>query len=144
MGRCLLAPELQSELILLLQEDDKDARAEEGLRLECIVLEALLFLCHEGARTSVFVEEVTKTVNRILSGRSAGQKVLPRGVGAKLKSLGFYTERLGSRGRGIILTEAIRGRAHQMAMVYNLSSTQIGSDCPHCGTVPPAPTEMHM
>jgi hypothetical protein len=136
LGACVSDATIRSDLTRLLREDDEDARAEETVRLECVVLEAILFLCHEENRKSFLVEDVTVVVNTILTERQANLAVNPRRVGAKMKVLGFHTERLGSRGRGLVLTETIRRQAHHLARSHNLASTQIADGCPQCESKP--------
>jgi len=98
-----------------------------------VVLEAMLFLCHENRKQSVLVEDVSHVVNQILWKRGVRLlPVQPRGVGAKLKFLGFHTRRLGARGRGFVLTPEIRQQAHRLALRHNPASTQVVDGCSDC------------
>lgn len=134
LGACIIDdPELQATVIPLLQDQDEEVRLEHSTMLEAIVAEAALFFCHEAQRESVFVGELTSAVNGILHGRGETLQLEPRAVGDKLRSLGLFTRRLGSAGRGILLMDADRRRIHQLARNFDVASVQNGvARCAHC------------
>ncbi len=126
-------PELQAHMVASLRDQDEQIRVERSTELESIVIEALLFLCHEDQRESAYVGEVTRAVNGILKGRGETLELEARAVGDQLRGLGLFTRRLGSAGRGLLLLDATRRRLHQLARSYDAPSLQDGKiRCQHC------------
>jgi hypothetical protein len=123
-------PELRSQLIELLRDQDEEVRTEQSVDESAIIIEALLLLCHE-TKQEVHVGEVADVVNNILHGRGEALRLAPREVGARLKSLGFPTRRLGSAGRGLRFLKDQRERMHHLARSYSVRSTELES-CAHC------------
>lgn len=136
---CLVgAPELQSRIAALLQERDEEMRSDRAAEPESIVIEAALFFCHEGERTSVLVGEVAQAANAIFTGRGETIELQPRAAGEHLKSLGLRTRRLGKAGRGLRLDHKMRRNIHRLAYDYEVRSVEEGLHlCPDCvGKVP--------
>jgi hypothetical protein len=133
LGACLIdAPELQDRLIALLRLQDESVRMERSAEM-APVLEPLLVSCHE-RRPSVYVGEVAKTGNDILSARGEWVTLSPKEVGHKLKLLGLNTTRLDGGGRGLKLTRAVCARIHQLAKDYGVPAALDKGlpGCPDC------------
>ena len=107
-----------------LREQDRDARLERDNEPSYLVVRALFEVCHEEKESAekapkVLCGHIAKRLNFALHG--IGEAELdPRAVGPILKSLGLTTGRLGSLGRGIKLTSAVRARVHELAQAYSL------------------------
>ncbi len=125
--------ELQSRLERLLEEQNTEAKAERWDFLESVMLEGLLFRCHQPEKDRLYVGELTQTVQAILVGREEKIELEPRAVGAQLKALGLHTASLGSAGRGLLLTNDIRRRIHDLARAYGVRALEAPKGgCPLC------------
>jgi hypothetical protein len=146
LAACLVgAEELQSGVVPLLLPQDEEIQVERSAGLESVVLEALLFCCHDGDRSSVRAAELAEIANTILAGRGRGLQISPETVGWKLKALGFRTKSIGSGGKGLYLLDEIRTRIHKLARDYAVPSVEKGpmNQCPHCSQVNDAPGEQN-
>jgi hypothetical protein len=135
LAACVVGDEeLQSGVVPLLLQQDREIQVELSAGLQSILLEALLFCCHDGNRSSVRAAELAEITNTILAGRGQGLQISAGTVGWKLKSLGFRTEAIGSGGKGLYLLDEIRTRIHTLARNYAVPSVEKGSanQCPHC------------
>ncbi len=135
LAACVVGDEgLQSALVSLLRQQDREIQVERSAGLESVVLEALLFCCHDGNRSTVRAAELAEITNTILTGRGQGLQLSAETVGWKLKLLGFHTEPIGSGGKGLYLLDEVRARIHGLARDYAVPSVQQGSMkmCPQC------------
>jgi hypothetical protein len=133
LGRCIVdAADLQVRLLDLLKPRD-DAERTEGIgRLEAVVAEALVVVCHE-KRPSVHVGQVTEIANKILSRSGESFQLSPKEVGAKMKQLGFLTTRIDSAGRGICLLSEQCALIHKLGREFGVPTLREGRPgCPHC------------
>jgi len=133
LGRCLVdAADLQARLSDVLRPRDDAERTEGTYRLEAVVVEALLVLCHE-KRRSVHVSQVAELANLILNRSGELFQLSPKEVGAKMKQVGFRTTRLDSAGRGIYLLSEECARVHKLGREFGVPSLREGLlGCPHC------------
>jgi hypothetical protein len=140
-GSCIVAaPELRADLVPLLtgQEQRLNERRNE---LETVVLEALLLQCHE-ERSKIFVRDITKAVNQIYKDKGERLEASAEEVGHKLKSLGLFTRRLGSAGRGLQLDQKTQAFVHERAYAQQLvSPDDIDEGCQHCQRLQLLPEE---
>ena len=147
LGCCIIgAPELQAGVMSLLRAQEELALSAQVWRPECVVLEALLVLCHETGHESVLIGEVTKLVNGILTGRGESLELQPRKLGHILRSLGVFTQR-GAKGYGFYLSNDAKRHLHELAVAYRVPSVSIATEgCSHCaelvgGAGRPSPNE---
>jgi hypothetical protein len=133
LGRCIVdAADLQARLLDLLRPRDDAEWIERTDTLAAIVVEALVFFCHE-RKPSVHVGEVAEVANAILSRNGEFLQLSPKEVGAKLKQLGFRTTRLGSAGRGIYLLTTQCALVHKLGRAFGIPTLREGlPGCPHC------------
>jgi hypothetical protein len=126
--------ELQSGVVPLLHEQDQEIEANRISGVPAVILEALLFACHDGDRPTVQVAELAEITNTILAKRQCALVISAETVGWKLKSLGFRTEPISSLGKGLRLLDDIRARIHKLAHDYGVWSVRGGPMglCPHC------------
>jgi hypothetical protein len=83
---------------------DEEAKIEQSLHREAVVLEALLVLIHE-KKSNAFLVEVTRLVNAILLGRHETSELSPKTVGGIMRrKLGLRAERR-SLGYELLLTQ---------------------------------------
>jgi hypothetical protein len=134
LGGCIVdAPAFQSRIASVLQEQDEEIRSDRTAEPESIVIEAVLFFCHQAKKDSVRVGDVAKAANAILAGRGETIQLQPRAVGQQLKALGLRTRRLGKSGRGLLLDHKLRRDVHRLARDYEVPSVLDAEDrCPHC------------
>jgi hypothetical protein len=133
LGRCIVdAADLQARLLDLLKPRDDAERTERIGRLEAVVVEALVVVCHE-KRPSVHVGQVAELANLILSRSGESFQLSPKEVGAKLKQLGLRTTRLDSAGRGIYLLTEQCALIHKLGRAFGAPTLRKGRPgCPHC------------
>jgi hypothetical protein len=131
-GACILDdPKLRAELVPLLAPHHEQ-RLRRRSDLESTVLQALLLHCHE-EKDKIFVREITKTVNQIHKDRGERLEATAEQVGHKLKSLGLFTRRLGSAGRGLELDQQTQALVHERAEAQQLlSPDETDEECQHC------------
>jgi hypothetical protein len=137
LGRVLGAPivddpELQADLGPLLSNYQDGVLASKWLDLRCVVIEALLVHCHENSGEKLHVGRLTITVNLILRGRGETIKYEPESIGAILREHGFSPKR-NRQGYAIFLNESTRRLIHQLAVRFDLATTQADAGkCLHC------------
>ena len=133
LGRCFVnAVDLQARVLDLLKARDDAERTEGKGRLEAVVVEALVVVCHE-KRPSVHVGQVAEIANAILSRSRESLQLSPKEVGAKLKQLGFRTTRLDAAGRGIYLLSERCALIHKLGREFGVPTLREGRPgCPHC------------
>ena len=134
LAACILDDkELQSEIILLLGEQDRENKVERCSGLEVPILEALLSCCHDGKRSTLRVAELAEITNAMLTRRGEHLQVSPETVGWKLRSLRLRTEPVGSGGKGLWLLADVRRRIHTLATEYQVSlNTEGALGCIYC------------
>ena len=118
---------LQQRIPELLKEQDEQARVDRSIGLKGAVLRAVLRHCHQSEQ-QVFTHQIAITVKEIYREEGESLKVSSESVGHALKSLGLYSRRLGSAGRGLVLDKTLQSRAHALARAY-----EVLPEPPECG-----------
>jgi len=126
--------ELRLELCELLARQNEDLLAGRAASPKAVLLDALLACCHQQPLIpKVYVRDVAFLVNEILHRRGEAESLTDRRVGALLKELGLATGRLDGGGRGLRLTEAVRGEIHALGRRLGIRSTETPlSECLNC------------
>ena len=120
-GACIVNnTELQAGVVAVLKAQDESARGARWMKLDSLVVEALLVLCHEN-KEIVRVGEVTKFVNEILECRGETIKISPRKVGSVLRSLNLLSHR-DNRGYGFLLLKDVRRDIHRRGLALEVPS----------------------
>ena len=140
LGACVVDdPKTESRITSLLAEEDEESRVRNAATIPCVVIDAALFLCHEQKRheqrrSAILVGELATLANAIFKGRDETVALEARAVGHVLRSIGLFTQRIGSAGRGLLLTNDMRRRIHDLAWRYNVLSVQHQTKdlCDHC------------
>jgi hypothetical protein len=135
VGACIVDdPEVESRITSLFQDQDADSRVRDSTRISSVVIEAALALCHDKERSTALVGEMAAISNAIFKGRDETIELEARAVGSILRSIGLFTERIGSAGRGLLLTNDMRRRIHELAWRHNVLSVQHQSEglCEYC------------
>jgi len=92
-----------------------------------------LFYCHEGKQDCVYVGEVGKTAENILSARGEALRLQPKNVAAKMRLLGVKIEPRDKRGYRVLLTQAVSRQLHALAKSVDAPSVQDGEmRCSQC------------
>ncbi|HZC22546.1 MAG TPA: hypothetical protein VE866_04345, partial [Candidatus Binatia bacterium] len=136
LGSCVIGDDdLQVGVISALRAQDEAARADRWTRLDSLVLEALLVLCHERDRTDVYVGDLTRVVNGILEGRDETLRLKPRKVGDLLRSLNVVAER-DAKGFGFVLLNEDRRKIHAMARALDIAGLRENAGrCEICAAI---------
>jgi hypothetical protein len=123
LGRSIVGDsDLQAQVIRLLRDQDRESRLRRTDSPQAVIVEAGLFLSHEGRRAQARVGEFTDVANAILKGRGEVIELGPRAVGDILRSVGLFSQRLGSAGRGIRFGNGIRRKFHDLARAFDVRS----------------------
>lgn len=126
--------ELQLDVVRLLRERAQGVYLDPSTELASVVLEALLFCCHDKGRSRVLSGELADIINTIWKKRGEGQETTPESVGWKLRALDLRTVPIDGAGNGLWLTEAVRARIHSLARAYRVPSLRQAAqeECGHC------------
>jgi hypothetical protein len=101
--------------------------------IDTVVIEALLFYCHERKNDGIYVGEVTEIAQKILAGRGESVLLNARKVGGTLRLLGLRIEPRDSRGYMLLLTQARCRQVHELARGYDVPTMQDGVvRCKYC------------
>ena len=136
LGACVVGDsELQAGVISALRAQDEAVRGARWTRLDSLVVEGLLVLCHEKDTTAVYTGDLTGVVNEILLGREEKLKLKPRKVGALLRSLNVISER-DSKGYGFLLLKDVRRKIHELARALDAAGLRENAGrCEFCAAV---------
>lgn len=133
LGMCLCSTGLREDLSALLCEQDEEIRAGRSAADSAIIIEAMLMTTHDLQASSVYMGKVAEIGNAILEMRGEQPALSARGVGAILKAIGLYTQRLDKAGRGLPLDRRNRAKIHALARNYGVRSiANAFPGCPHC------------
>jgi hypothetical protein len=130
--------QLQASVVELLKDQEAAFRADSGRFFRKTVLEASLTLCHGATQNALTVGDITRAANELLKGAGETLTLEPRAVGDILRSLRIPTERLGAKGRGIVLLKDVQRRLHAIAMDYGIDLRNTApKDCQICFEIDP-------
>jgi hypothetical protein len=127
-------PDLQAQVPEFLRRQDQDIRSAIWLEINTAVIETVLAFLHEGKQNCIYVREIAKASEEILSRRGENLHLEPRAIGARLGILGLITEPRDSKGVRLVLTEQVSRHVHELASYLSVPSILNGArGCPHCG-----------
>jgi len=139
LGRALCAAvagddELMSLVLELLNSQEQQIRADATSATESVVIEALLSFCHQVDTREVRCLVISRRTEAIYAGRGSKREISPEQVGWKLKHLGIPVGRIGSAGKGVNLTNAVRQQVHELAILHGVLTVASGPvpPCPFC------------
>jgi hypothetical protein len=112
--------ELQSRLVPLLKQPDADIRVQSTSGLRAHLLEALLARCHSVTGKYFPVKELTCDVNTIGVGRAGKGEFSPEEIGWALRGLELYTTSMPGGRMGLIVTDDVRKKIHELAFAYGV------------------------
>ena len=145
LGACVPDDErLAARLILLLEPQDNDVRAERCSDPHFVLLEVLLGLVHEalstaGGRKRVedpTVKEIAGLFNTLLRSRGGIREYSPEELGWMLNNPHFSRIR-SAAGMRVSLSAETSRRVHQLARAYDVVSLQTARpDCRECAEKP--------
>jgi hypothetical protein len=84
-------PALQRCVPMILESQDQDVRIRRTDSIQAVMVEAILFLSHEGSRRQARIGEIASIANGILKGRGDNFELDPREVGNHVRALGFFS-----------------------------------------------------
>jgi hypothetical protein len=134
LGSCVVdAPELQADIVRLLERQGEVVRANRLLDTNCVAIEAILAHCHgEDGPTRVGVSEIATKATAILADRGETAVFESKRMGSHLRLLGFRAKRDG-KGFAIHLTADVRRLIHRLARDHQVGdSEQAVPGCPYC------------
>jgi len=114
----------QKKLIRALSDRELDFQLDRELEPEWLVARALFRFCHKPLAQTIFVGHLTIYVNHFQDVFHEPRSSAKR-VGLILKSLGFRTRRLGSDGRGLVLTGRLKRQIHMLALQLGITRGHI-------------------
>ena len=123
---------LRSRIISLFAELDSELRAEDAVRLEALVVEALLAGCHTRGLRQLPVLEITKNVNTMREGREGGVEMTPEKIGWCLRAVGVRTVSLPDGRRGVELDDKMRQKIHALAAKLQTRSWTLRANQDNC------------
>lgn len=115
---------LEHQLEAVLSPQDEEAKLSRHSEPEWATATGLFEECHTGCGI-LTAGDLCSTVNGWLAQNGEPDPLTPRAVGDVLRSLGFRTEKLGNRGRGLRLTRAVKRQIHQVARDLGLKRSDI-------------------
>jgi hypothetical protein len=119
------APELQDGLKSLLRRYQEGAQARNWSDNRCVVIEALLCLCHQG-QAKLYVGEIARVANATLRGRGESSEMKAREIGATLRRLGLSAKR-DNRGFAIRVDDLTLRHIHDLARRFDVATVQEGA-----------------
>jgi hypothetical protein len=125
-------PALQRCVSMILESQDQDVRIRRTDSIPAVMVEAQLLLSHEEHRRQARIGEIGTIANGILRGRGENFEIDPREIGNHVRALGFFSERLGSAGRGIRFTNAVRRKIHELAQAFEVRTDLKNPACEFC------------
>jgi hypothetical protein len=137
LGSCIVdAPELQADIVRLLESQGEELRANRLLDPNCVAIEAMFAHCHgENGSTRVGVSEIATTATAIMADRGETAVFESKRMGSHLRLLGFRARR-DSKGFAVHLTPDVRRLIHRLARDHRVGdSEQVVPGCPHCTEV---------
>jgi hypothetical protein len=141
LGSCIVdAPELQADVVRMLESQDDELRANRSLDPNCVTIEAMLAYCHgENGSIRVGVAEIATTATAIMADRGETALFEPKRMGTHLRLLGFRPKR-DSKGFAVHLTPDVRRLIHRFAREYQVGDPeQTVPSSPHCAEGTPTP-----
>ncbi|MGB7435857.1 MAG: hypothetical protein WBR26_00775 [Candidatus Acidiferrum sp.] len=121
-------PELRAHLHHLLDEHFAPRGIWSTPKVELL---AVLLAVSHGKQSTVSVGEMTKKLNDELERQGETLVLQPRAVGHLLRTLGFETQRLGSRSRELTLSKFNKERIHALHF-HGMLGNHTDADCELC------------
>ena len=133
LGACVVDDEeLQAQLVPLLKPADREARVGYASLLTAIVLEVLLARCHTATGKYFAVTDICKDVNTVLRARGDVTELSPEKVGWTLRALGLRTEFILGGRKGLVLSDDVRKKIHDLALAYGVRTLRQLPEKPQC------------
>jgi hypothetical protein len=126
-------PELLAGLRSVLQQYQDDAQARSWSDVRFVVIEALLYHCHQ-EQAKLHVGEIALTVNAILRGRGERREIEPKEIGAIVRRLGLSSKR-DKKGFAIPLDNATRHHIHELGRRFDVIAVDTGNGCSSCAQI---------
>jgi hypothetical protein len=123
-------PGATAEVVEALRPQDQAQQASLADSVQGAVLEAVFLSIHADT-TPPYVQDVARLANVLLAGRGESE-LTTRGVGARLRKLGFACERKGA-GYRLVLSKDVRQRVHRLAQDMGVPlPVENSAGCPCC------------
>jgi hypothetical protein len=123
--------ELVREVIELLLPQDEEIREQRSRDVNCVIVEILLGLIHEGKQREVQVAELAKLVNALLRSREEVLAYSPEEIGWALHALNI-PRHTSSSGRQVLIGLDTSRSVHRLAGAFCLLSPKPVEGCADC------------
>ena len=131
-------PELARDTVQLLRPQDEEIQGQRYRDVDCVIVEILWGIIHDGKRREVRVDELAKDANALLRSRGEILAYSAEEIGWKLRGLNI-PRHTSSTGRQVLLGRDTRKSVHRLAQAYGLSCTQrVEGGCTDCNQAKPA------
>jgi hypothetical protein len=120
--------ELERQLFTVVESLDKDARIARDKEPEWFVAVALLSRAHRrgaGVHGEWTCKDLAESVRLIAEQNGELFSPTSRKIGDILRSLGLNTQTLGSIGRGLRISEALKDQIHQIALGFGICANDL-------------------
>jgi hypothetical protein len=133
LGACVVDDEeLQARIVSLLRPADSGLRVDHASLLPAIGIEVLLARCHTASGKYFPVTDFSQDVNTVLRGRGEDLEVSPEKAGWILRALGLRTEFILHGRRGLVLSDDVRKKVHDLALAYGVRTLRELPEKPEC------------
>lgn len=127
--------ELLFEVMRLLRTQDQDWREQRASAIQCLIVEVLLGLIHQGETRDIPVHRISDLANALSRSRGGRLDYGAEETGWKLKTLGLVRHRTSS-GSQLLLDGDTSRVVHRLARLYELpAAREAAENCPECTKV---------
>ena len=128
LGACIVGDdELQARIVPLLEPIDAEIQVTRASLLPAFTLEVLLARCHGTTGRYFPVTDLTGDLNTLLRGRGETLEVSPENTGWTLRALGLHTNFISGGRKGLVLTNELREKIHDLAAGYGVQTLRAPS-----------------
>jgi hypothetical protein len=139
LGACIVGDdELQARIVPLLEPVDAEIQVTRASLLPAFTLEVLLARCHGTTGRYFPVTDLTGDLNTLLRGRGETLEVSPENTGWTLRALGLHTNFISGGRKGLVLTNELREKIHDLAAGYGVQTLRAPSakiECAWCAAL---------
>jgi hypothetical protein len=133
--------ELARDTVELLRPQDEEVRERRSRDLNCVIVEILWRIVHDGDQRAVGVKKLAGGVNTLLWERGEIWKYSPETIGWKLRTLQI-PRHTSSLGQQVLLGRDTSQTVHRLARAYDLPCAQhVEAGCPDCSQAQVAVSE---
>jgi len=122
---------LAGDTVQLLRPQDDEIRGQRSRNVNCVIVEILWAVIHDGKQRCVKVEELAKNANALLRSREETFEYSAEEIGWALRNLNI-SRHTTSSGRQVLFGRETSQAVHRLARVYDLQLQHAETGCPDC------------